>query len=132
MFDLYNRRWPILTLGFPYPPAKFVHDHVARRGQALDSLVAPGVIVSGGTVRRSILAHLTRVNSSAKISDSVLFDSVDVGRGAVVRRAIVDKNVRIAEGATIGVDPDHDRERFTISDSGVVVVGKGTVVEAGR
>lgn len=129
VFDLYNRRWPILTLGFPHPPAKFVHDHHERRGQAFDSLVAPGVIVSGGTVRRSILSPLARVHSSAEVTDSVLFDSVDVGRRAVVRRAIIDKNVRIAEGAQIGVDAERDRARFTISDSGVVVVGKGAVVK---
>lgn len=129
IFDLYNRRWPILTWRFPDPPAKFVHDFDGRRGQALDSLVAPGVIVSGGTVRRSILSVESRVNTSAEVTDCVLLDGVDVGRGAVVQRAILDKNVSVSEGAAIGVDPERDRERFTVSEAGVVVVAKGTVVE---
>lgn len=129
VFDLYNRRWPILTWMFPFPPAKFVHDFDGRRGQALDSLVAPGVIVSGGAVRRSILSLEVRVNTSAEVTDSVLLDNVDVGRRAVVRRAILDKNVRVAEGARIGVDLERDRERFAVSDAGIVVVPKGTVVE---
>ena len=107
-----------------------MHDFDNRRGQAIDSLVAPGVIVSGGTVRRSVLSLQTRVNSLAEVTDSVIFDGVDVGRRAIVRRAILDKNVRVAEGAQIGVDPEQDRERFTISDGGIAVVSKGTVVEA--
>jgi glucose-1-phosphate adenylyltransferase len=130
VFDLYNRRWPILTWRFPHPPAKFVHDYDGRRGQAIQSLVAPGAIVSGGTVRRSILSLESRVNSSAEVTDSVLLDDVDIGRRAVVRRAILDKNVRVAEGARIGVDLEQDRERFTVSDGGIVVVAKGTVVRA--
>lgn len=130
VFDLYNRRWPILTWTFPHPPAKFVHDFDGRRGQALDSLVAGGVIVSGATVRRSILSVLSRIHSLAEVTDSVLFDEVDIGRGAVVRRAILDKGVRVEEDAEIGVDPEHDRERFTVSDGGIVVVEKGTVVSA--
>lgn len=128
-FDLYNRRWPILTWQYPEPPAKFVHDREDRRGRAIDSLAAGGAIVSGGTVRRSILSPRVRVNSYALVEDSVLFDGVDVGRRAVIRRAVIDKNVRLLEGASIGIDLARDRERFTVSEDGVVVVAKGTVVE---
>lgn len=127
-FDLYNRHWPILTWQFPHPPAKFVHESGARRGQALNSLVAPGAIVSGGTVRGSLLSPRVRINSYAQVDDSVLFENVDVGRNAVIRRAVIDKNVRIPEGARIGVNLDRDRERYTVSESGVVVIGKGDAV----
>jgi len=129
VFDLYNRHWPILTWQYPHPPAKFVHETGERRGQALNSLVAAGVVISGGTVRRSILGPQVRVNSYAVVEDSVLFDNVRVGRSAVVRRAVVDKNVIIPEGAEVGVDLEKDRARFTVSDGGVVVIAKGTVVE---
>ncbi|MDY7094193.1 MAG: glucose-1-phosphate adenylyltransferase [Acidobacteriota bacterium] len=128
-FDLYNRRWPILSWQYPDPPAKFVHEGAERTGRALNSLVAGGVVISGGTVRRSVLSPRVRINSFAEVEDSVLLDSVDVGRGAVVRRAVIDKNVRIPAGARIGVDLEEDRQRFTISDDGVVVVAKGTVIE---
>ena len=128
VFDLYNKRWPILTGLFPHPPAKFVHDRGQRVGQAVDSLVAPGAIVSGGSVRRSILSPDVRVNSFAEVEDSVLFENVDVGRNAVVHRAVIDKNVRVPDGEKIGVDLERDRERFTISDDGVVVIEKGTVL----
>ncbi len=129
VFDLYNLEWPILTWHFPHPPAKFVHEVGERRGQALNSLVANGAVVSGGTVRRSILAPRVRVNSFSEVVDSVLFHNVDVGRGAVVRKAVIDKNVRIPEGEQIGVDLERDRERFTVSDDGVVVIAKGTVLD---
>ena len=125
VFDLYNQEWPVLTWRFPHPPAKFVHDAGERVGRAIDSLVASGAIVSGGTVRRSILSAEVRVNSFAQVEGSVLFDNVDVGRGAIVRRAVIDKNVRIPENARIGVDLDRDRERFKVSDGGIVVVAKG-------
>ncbi len=129
VFDLYNRAWPILTWQYPFPPAKFVHEAGERIGQALNSLVSPGAIVSGGTVRHSILSLEARVNSFSEVSDSVLLDNVDVGRHAIVRRAVIDKNVRIPEGEQIGVDLERDRERFTVSEGGVVVVAKGTVFE---
>jgi glucose-1-phosphate adenylyltransferase len=130
IFNLYNREWPILTRPDPLPPAKFVFDDEDRRGQALDSMVCAGVVISGATARRSVLSPRVRLHSFAQVEDSVLFQDVDVGERAVVRRAIVDKNVRIAPGATIGVDPEADRRRFHISDGGIVVIGKGETVEA--
>jgi glucose-1-phosphate adenylyltransferase len=129
IFNLYNREWPILNwqpLGAP--PAKFVFDDEDRRGMAVDSLVSPGVIVSGGMVRRSVLSPDVRVNSGALVEDCVLMDGVQVGRGAIVRRAIVDKNVLVPPGARIGVDPELDEVRFTRSRSGVVAIGKGQPV----
>ena len=128
-FNLYNLEWPILTWNEPLPPAKFVFDDPGRRGVALDSMVGAGVIVSGGTVRRSIVSSGVYVHSHAEVEGSVLMHGVDVGRGAVVRRAIVDKNVRIPEGAAIGVDLERDRARFTVSEGGVVVIGKGQRVD---
>ncbi len=129
VFDLYNDEWPIYTYQPPLPPAKFVWEWPDRRGQAFESMVAAGVIVSGGTVRRSVLSPGVQVHSYSLVEDAVLFEGVDVGRRAVVRRAIVDKGVRIPEGVQIGVDPDYDRARFTVTDAGVVVIGKGDKVE---
>jgi glucose-1-phosphate adenylyltransferase len=130
VFNLYNGEWPILSWHDPLPPAKFVFADPGRTGHALDSMVCAGVVVSGGEVRRSVLSPSVHVHSHAQVHDSVLMPGVEVGRESVVRRAIVDKNVRIAPGAQIGVDPEADRERFTMSDGGVVVIGKGAVVEA--
>jgi glucose-1-phosphate adenylyltransferase len=130
VFNLYNGEWPILSWHDPLPPAKFVFADPGRTGHALDSMVCAGVVVSGGEVRRSVLSPSVHVHSHAQVHDSVLMPGVEVGRESVVRRAIVDKNVRIAPGARIGVDPAADRERFTMSDGGVVVIGKGAVVEA--
>jgi glucose-1-phosphate adenylyltransferase len=129
-FNLYNREWPILTWPEPRPPAKFVFDDDDRRGQALDSMVCAGVVISGATVRRSVLSPGAHLHSGALVEDSVLMQDVDVGRDAVVRRAIIDKNVRIAAEAKIGIDPEADRERFHVSEGGVVVVGKGETVAA--
>ncbi len=125
VFNLYNEQWPIYSWHQPLPPAKFVFDEEGRRGMALDSLVSEGAIVSGGTVRRSILSAHVFVHTGALVEGSVLMDRVDVGQGAIVRNAIIDKNVCIPPGYRIGCDPVADAERFTVSSNGVVVIGKG-------
>ena len=130
IFNLYNRDWPILKSPDRLPPAKFVFDEPGRAGLAVDSMVCAGVIVSGGAVRRSVLSPEVIVRESAEVEASVLLDGVDVGAGAVVRRAIVDKNVVIEPGAKLGVDLERDRERFVVSPGGIVVVGKGERVTA--
>jgi glucose-1-phosphate adenylyltransferase len=129
VFNLYNREWPILSWNDPLPPAKFVFEEAGRVGHALNSMVCAGAVVSGGEVRGSILSPGVHVHSWAEVEDSVLMHDVDVGRHAIVRHAIVDKNVRIPEGARIGVDLDLDRGRFTVSPGGIVVIGKGQKVE---
>jgi glucose-1-phosphate adenylyltransferase len=119
IFNLYNRQWPILTNIPSLPPAKFV-----ERGGANESIVGAGTIVSGGHVERSVLSSDVRVDQGADVSDSVLMPGVVVGRNAVVRRAILDKNVIVPDGARIGVDKERDAELYTVSDGGVVVLGK--------
>jgi glucose-1-phosphate adenylyltransferase len=124
IFNLYNREWPIYTGHDPLPPAKFVFNDEGRRGYALDSMVSPGAILSGGTAERSILSPGVHLDAGAEVCDSVLMDGVRVGRGAIVRRAIIDKNVVVPDGARIGVDLDHDQQRFTVTESGVRVIEK--------
>jgi len=128
VFNLYNRQWPILTTSPALPPAKFVFEEPDRVGHALDSMVCAGVVISGASVRRSVLSPGVHVHSYAEVEGSILMPGVDVARHAVVRHAIVDKNVRVQEGARIGVDPAEDRERFVVSAGGAAVVGKGQVV----
>jgi glucose-1-phosphate adenylyltransferase len=129
VFNLYNREWPILTHIPPYPPAKFVHDDGGRIGQAVDSVVSNGVIISGAQVRDSVLSPDVRVDSSSRVSRAVILNHSRVGCHAVVENAILDKNVVVADSATVGVDKDHDRERgLTVSSGGITVVGKGQVV----
>jgi glucose-1-phosphate adenylyltransferase len=127
-FNLANLEWPILTWNHPLPPARLRNVN-GQEGRAEDSMICAGVLVAGGTVRRSILSPGVRVKPGALIEDSALLGGVEIGRGAVVRRAIIDKNVRVPEGAQIGVDLEIDRRRFTVSPGGVVVIGKGQKVE---
>ncbi|HWO11232.1 MAG TPA: glucose-1-phosphate adenylyltransferase, partial [Polyangiaceae bacterium] len=108
------------------PPAKFVFDDDGRRGTALDSMVSAGVVISGATVRRSIISSGATIHSRALVEDSVIMNDVRIGRGAVVRRAIIDKRVVVPPGAQIGVDHVQDRANgYTVSESGVTVIGKG-------
>ena len=131
--NMYDRHWPIRTYQPNYPPPKFVFAEKgpgARRGQALDSIVCLGSIVSGGQVERSILAPNARINSYAQVEDSILFDDVDVGRRAKIRRAIIDKEVQIPAGIEIGYDHELDRARgFTITERNVTVIAKTDGVE---
>jgi len=127
-FSLYNREWPIFTDQGSWPPARTVHGSAGRVGMAMESLLSPGSVVSGSTVSRSVLAPGSHVHSWAQVDASVLMQGVQVGRNAVVRNAILDKNVVVPDGATIGVDLDRDRELYTVSEGGVVVIGKGQQV----
>jgi len=129
VFNLYNFEWPIYTDYRPWPPAKFVHGWENRVGRAISSMVSPGVVISGALVENSVVSPNVRVHSWATVDRSVLMEGVDVGRNAVVRNAILDKNVVVPEGAQIGVDLERDRERFTVSGNGIVVVGKNQKVE---
>jgi glucose-1-phosphate adenylyltransferase len=134
-FNLYDRRWPVRTCQPQLPPVKMVfadEGKNARRGEALDSLLSAGCIVSGGTVVRSVLSPQVRVNSFSLVEDSVLMSGVEVGRYARVRKAIVDKFVKIPPGVHIGWDLEEDRRRFTVTPEGVVVVPKGTIIEPER
>jgi len=129
IFNMYNQDWPIHSWIDPLPPAKFIFDEDGRRGQALDSMVCAGAVLSGATARRSVLSPGAHLHSYAEVEDSILLHGAEVHRSAVVRQAILDKNVQILEGAEIGVDLDSDRERFHVSEGGIVVIPKGQVVE---
>jgi len=134
VFSLYNYEWPIYTVQYNYPPAKFVFrlENEGRVGQATNSLISEGCIISGGQVHHSIISPRVRVNSYAVVEDSILFENVNVGRHCKIRRAIVDKHVDIPAGTTIGYDLEKDRRQFHVSDSGIVIIPKGMHVEPGR
>jgi len=128
-FNLYNLQWPIYTRQSISPPAKFVRGPSDEPGTAVDSIVSNGAVISGGSVSGSVLAHDVYVDAMSSVSDSVIMDGVHVGERAIVRRAIVDKNVQIPPGATIGVDRELDLARgYTVTASGLTVLSKGQAV----
>ncbi len=120
--NMYDRQWPIWTYQEQLPPAKFVFDDEGRRGLAIDSLVSGGCVISGATVRRSLLFSSVRVHSFATVEDSVVLPGVDIGRNVVLRRAVIEKNCRLPPGLQVGVDPRLDRERFDVSPKGITLV----------
>ncbi len=123
IFNLYNRQWPILTNPPSLPPAKF-----SERGIAFDSVVGAGSIISGGELRRTVASYDVYAGRDSVVENSVLMPSVKIGENAKTRNAILDKNVIVEPGAMIGFDVERDRERFTVSAGGIIVVGKGVTV----
>ena len=129
VFNLYNYEWPIYTDYGPYPPAKLVHGAQGKFGEAHNSAVSPGVVISGATVTNSVLSPRVHVHSATTIDDSVLLDGVEIGRHTEIRRAIIDKNVYVPEKTTIGVDRERDEARgFVVTESGLTIVAKGQEV----
>ncbi len=130
-FNLYDSEWPLRTNQGQYPPAKFVFAQEykgGRLGIALDSIVCGGCIISGGRVQNSVLSPSVRINSYVDVRESILMENVQVGRNCKIRRAIIDKDVYVPAGTTIGFDLEADRERFYVSDGGVVVIPKGAEI----
>jgi glucose-1-phosphate adenylyltransferase len=128
-FNLYNDRWPIVTRVSCQPPAKFVHEDGDRPGRAVNSVVSAGAIVSGALIRDSVLSPGVRVDSRARVNRAVILDNARVYRNAVVENAVLDKDVAVLAGATVGMDKEYDRARgFVVSADGVTVVSKGQVV----
>ena len=127
VINLYNENWPIRTAAGQSPPAKFVFDGEGkekRKGEALDSIVSGGCIISGGKVIRSVLSRGIRVHSFALVEDSIIFPDVEIGEKAHVRKAIIDRGVRVDPGDKIGFDLDEDRKRFFVSESGIVILSQ--------
>jgi glucose-1-phosphate adenylyltransferase len=122
VFNLYDHSWPLRTRQQQYPPAKSVFADADRMGQALDSIVGAGSILSGGRVNRSVLGYDVRVNSYCEIEDSIIYNHVNIGRHSRIRKAIIDRHVILPERTEIGFDPEEDREQYHVTESGVVVV----------
>ena len=127
-FNFYDLSWPMRTYQFQFPPAKTVSHEGERVGRTLNSLICDGSIVSGGLVERSLLGPNVKVNSFAYITDSIIMNNCKIGRHARIRRAIIDKNVDIPEGYEIGFDLEGDKKKFTVTESGIVVVAKNQIL----
>lgn len=123
-FNLYDFDWPLRTRQLQFPPAKTISHEGERVGRAINSLITDGTIISGGLVERSILGYNVRVNSYSYITDSIIYDNCNIGRHARIRRTIIDKNVVVPEGMEIGFDAETDKKRFTVSETGIVVIPK--------
>jgi glucose-1-phosphate adenylyltransferase len=122
VFNLYDKAWPIRTHQRQYPPAKFVFGEPGRTGTAIDSIVCPGCILSGGIVKNSVLSPDVRVNSYTEVDASIIFSHVNIGRHCRIRNAIIDRDVHIPEGTVIGFDPEEDAKNYVVTDSGITVV----------
>ena len=122
VFNLYDKHWPIRTHQRQYPPAKFVFGEPGRMGTAIDSIVCPGCILSGGSVRNCVLSPDVRVNSYTSVESSIIFSHVNIGRHCRIRRAIIDRDVQIPEGTVIGFDPEQDAKNYVVTESGITVV----------
>lgn len=127
-FNLYDLSWPLRTYQYQYPPAKTVSHEGERVGRNLNSLICDGTIISGGLVERSLIGANVKVNSYSYITDSIIFNSCNIGRHARIRRAIIDKNVTVPEGYEIGFDPEEDKKRFHVSETGIVVIPKNQIL----
>ncbi|PIQ08586.1 MAG: glucose-1-phosphate adenylyltransferase [Ignavibacteriales bacterium CG18_big_fil_WC_8_21_14_2_50_31_20] len=123
-FNMYDSNWPLRSQQIQSPPAKTISHEGERVGRAYNSLVTDGTVISGGLVERSILGPLVRVNSYAYITDSIIMDRCNIGRHARIRRAIIDKNVKVPEGTEIGFDIESDKKRFKVTETGIVVIPK--------
>ena len=128
-FNLYDTDWPIRTYQYQYPPGKTVWHEGKRVGETLNSLICDGTIVSGGHVERSLIGPNVKVNSYSKIQDSIIMNSCKIGRHAKIKKAIIDKNVIVPENYEIGYDLESDKKKFTVTDSGIVVIAKNQVLE---
>lgn len=120
--NLYNRQWPLRTAGYFDAPAKFVFDEDGRRGIAVDSIIAGSSIVSGGSVKGSVLGRGVRIHTGASVEDSIIFDNCDIGRRSKVKRAILDKNVKLPPDTTIGYDLEKDKQKYHVTETGIVIV----------
>jgi len=130
IFNLYNDEWPVFNQQINMAPAKFIHDSEGNQGRTNDSIVSLGVVVSGSVIERSVLSPNVRVFSRSLVTDSVILDNVEIGRDCTIRKAILDKDVAVADGASVGVNRERDLERgFTVTDSGITVVTKGLLVK---
>jgi glucose-1-phosphate adenylyltransferase len=121
-FNLYNRSWPVHTVSYGDPPAKFIFDEEERRGVAIDSIVSEGCIISGGVVKDSVLGRNVQVHSYSMVQNSILMSGVSIGRRCRLNRVIIDKNIRVPPGTTIGLDPELDAKRFHVTETGIVVI----------